>query len=401
METTKSKTLEVNGIHYDASTGVKIGAAQSSTTKTGKNIDGFFRSRTSGSLRPTVAQVKAAQAAKARRQANHLKHHAPQASHSVPVRSAAATPKKLQAVTVHRRQTGENHLQHHTSQASATLMRKAVKRPAPSFHKQAKTKAALTHAVPSLIAVKPSVASVDIGRLTRAKQTSRSPLVSHHTAPASKLAPQFVPLAVKPVPGKPGADTPSAAPAPTPTNKPTPTDIFEHALANASHYVDVKHHSRAFKQKTRNHVLSMAAGTLALVIIAGFAAYQNTPGLQFKVASMQAGVTTQMPNLKAAGFAYKGVKSSDGKLTVGFSGQNGSYQMTQQSTNWTNDDMIEHIGATNASGQPVYKAIDAGNTKVYRFTNTDATWVENGVWYSVSGTTGLTDQQVAKLAQNI
>src|SRR6185369_17839132 len=147
------------------------------------------------------------------------------------------------------------------------------------------------------------------------------------------------PLAVQPVPvpTKPEGEVPSGAPAPTPSTKPpanTPTEkIFEQALMKANNFVDVRTHVHHFRKQTKRHLTSMAAGTLALVVIAGFAAYQNTPGLQFKVASLQAGVSTSVPNLKAAGFAYEGARSHDGKLTVGFSNEQGAYSLTQQTTN--------------------------------------------------------------------
>ena len=195
------------------------------------------------------------------------------------------------------------------------------------------------------------------------------------------------------------------APAPIPTNNPTPadspTDIFEHALMNATHYVDVHAHVKHFKKQTKRHLVSMAAGTFALVVIAGFAAYQNTPGLQFKVASIHAGVSTTMPNFKAAGFAYTGVRASDGKLTIGFKDDTGKYQLTQQTTNLANGDVIQNISATDASGNPNYTTVQAGDTTVYRFANTDATWVYGGTWYTVNGNSPLTDSQVQSLVKSI
>jgi hypothetical protein len=200
------------------------------------------------------------------------------------------------------------------------------------------------------------------------------------------------------VPVKPEGEEPSTPPAPQPNNK--PLDIFEHALMNASHYVDVQAHHARFRLQTRHHLTSMAAGTLALLVIAGFAAYQNTPGLQFKVASMHAGVATHMPNFKAAGFAFNGVKANGSKLTVGFSSVSGNYQLTQSPTNLTGSDMIDSVGATDASGTPDYQTLQAGDTTVYRLSNTSASWVLHGTWYTVSGSNYLTDGQLQSLVTN-
>ena len=296
-----------------------------------------------------------------------------------------------------------NHTRAHGTQNSKTLMRTSVKRPDPSLRKQLATKGALQHAVPSLIVPKQSAVQVDEGRLARAIETPRSPHIARHASHAHVpimpiVAPQLTPLAVQPVPVKPEGEEPSSPPAPQPTNK--PIDIFEHALMNASHYVDVQAHHARFRLQTRRHLASMGAGALALLVIAGFASYQNTPGLQFKVASLHAGVTTHMPNLKAAGFAFNGVKSDGGKLTVGFSGVTGNYQLTQTRTNLSSTDMINTVGATDASGTPDYQITQSGKTTIYRLSNTSATWVQNGTWYTVSGSNYLTDSQLQTLVRN-
>lgn len=443
-------TIEVNGRRYDASSGALLGSASVPPVRTGGNMDGFFRARSSAPKNATVAatqpekvavritpQPKAAvhrvapapqpavmHVAKepaeslvavkiapkpklkphAERTINHARAHAPQLPAAKEPRMAAvAQPSKQKLADLH---SPANHAKPRATQNSLTLMRSAVKRPTPSLVKQLGPKGALQHSVPSLIVPKASVNSVDSSRLERAKSVERSPHVVHHgvvSRPA--IHPTLAPLAVQPVPVKPEGEVPGTAPAPQPTNKPddpgkTP-DMFEQAMANASHFVDVHAHRAHFNKQARKHVTSMAAGTLALLVIAGFAAYQNTPGLQFKVASIQAGVTTGMPNFKAAGFAYNGVRAHNGELTVGFNNTKGSYQLTQTNTNLSGNDMIQNIGATDASGTPNYRTIQAGDTTVYRFDNTGATWVSGGKWYTVSGSSALTDSQVESLIRNI
>lgn len=329
------------------------------------NIDGFFRNPGASatlSPRPTTPQKM--------------------------VGSSSATPVKKVSVR------SVSHAPAHKPQPSITLMRQAVKPPKASFKSHTRVAASLMHKTPSLIATKRSAYSLDEQRLERAKQTSRSPQVSRH-ASTHHVAVQFAPLAVKPAPAKPEPTDPQ------PRSATNPVDIFEHALANASHYVDVRVHRAHFKKKRRTHLVSLTAGGLAMIVIAGFAAYQNSPSLQLKVASMESGVSAHMPNFKAAGFAYNGAKAGDGKLTVGFKGKQGSYELTQQTTNLSSDDMLQTIAATDASGYPTYATVKAGDTTVYRFSNTDATWVSSGKWYSVSGTSALTDSQVTTLVNNL
>lgn len=413
MET--KKIIEVNGKSYDATTGALVKSGHAQPSNRGQNIDGFFRSRTTitptGKTPPTSDRrsVVAAPAPKPYKQSsrgiNHAKRHAPQVSQTVDIRVKSGV-QHSQKLVVHRSPVTPNHTKSVQPQSSQTLMRAAVKRPTPSFHKQAQTKAALQHAVPSLIVPKKSVVAVDTSRLVRAQQTSRSPLIAHHTNPqVSKVLPQFGPLAVTPVPSNPQAPMPGTAPAPQPHNKPDetpkPTDIFEHALANATHFVDVQSHRAHYNRKVRSHVTSMAAGMLALLVIAGFAFYQNSAGLQFKVASFHAGVATHMPNLKAAGFAYDGVKSDGDSVVVGFSDPSGNYRLSQQATNLSGQDVVNNLGATDASGNPDYSTVQAGHTTVYRFGANTATWVQDGTLYTVNGTGNLTNQQVESLVNNI
>jgi hypothetical protein len=408
----KSKTtIEVNGKHYDAATGALVSAATAPRQYRGQNIDGFFRSRTTTVSNQHTPPIKdsitvlaaPAPASRPRKQpgraVNHAQPHQPQDAKTVRVRIKSGV-QHSQKLTVHRSLVSPNHTKAVKPQNSQTLMRTAVKRPAPSFHKQAHTKAALQHAVPSILMSKKSVNTLDEARLARAQQAARSPLVSHHASdrPVGVL-PQLGPLAVKPVPVKPEGHEPATPPAPQPSNR--PTDIFEHALANANHFVDIQTHKAHFRKKARRHAASMAAGTLALLLIAAFAFYQNSPGLQFKVASVHAGVTTHMPDLNAAGFAYNGVKADHDKLIVGFSGAKGSYRLSQVNTNLSGQDVINSLGATDAGGNPDFTTVQADGTTVYRFGNTDALWVQDGTWYTVTGTGALTNDQVTALVRNI
>ncbi len=404
-------TIELNGKRYDAVTGAILGDAKSAPVRAGKNIDGFFRARTMPSQTTSAVQSKSATVAAPAapqpakkpgraRSFNHAKAHAPMPAKTVPARKEQSTAISVARPNGPRPKGADvNHAKAHPVQNSITLMRKAVHRPQPSLHKQLRPAGALQHATPSLIVPKQSVATVDEARLARAQTTPRSTQVTRHGEPiAAAIQPSIVPLAVQPVPVKPEGEVPPTSPPPQPNNKPT-TDIFEHALANASHFVDMKAHTRDYKKHVRRHVGSMLAGTLALVVMAGLAAYQNTPGLQFKVASVQAGVSSNMPNLKASGFAFTGVKAQNDKLTVGFSGASGDYQLIQQRTNLSSNDIIKDVGATDASGAPNYRAVQVGNTTVYRLSNTNATWVSNGTWYTVTGG-NLTDSQLESLARN-
>jgi len=372
-----------------------------------QNIDGFFRGRSSERNELASLMVNARPKVVGR-PVNHLRAHAPKlvapiASHSVRVHTA---PPENETIVVRRTPTAANHARAHTLQKSRTLMRSYVKRPEPRIRTRISSQSPSTikHEVPQLIVPKKLADQISVERLERAKATPKSELISHHSSLTAKSP--FISssdsLAVPPAPtdnNQPPvtSSAPPVAPPPMPTNK--PTDIFEHALMNAENFVDLALHKKQLKKKARMHFASLAAGTLALLIVAGFAVYQNTPGLQFKVASIRAGVSTSMPDFAAVGFSYKGVSVDSGKLVIGFSKGSDNYQLTQQSTNMSGPDMIASVGGVYADGKPAYKTFQVNHTDIYQFNSSSATWVADGKWYTVSG--DLTQAQLAALVQHV
>jgi hypothetical protein len=423
MET--NATLEVNGKHYD----MLVGSVSAPSLRTSpQNIDGFFRARTRArriiphsklpinssvsSLPATTRLVPSApeihNPLHATRAVNHTRAHTPQNSRSRVI-SVDQTTTRTQRLTVHRGQP--NHARYRTTQHSQTLRRDAVRTPEQSTHNRLRPSGALQAKVPSDISFKRSAEHIDSDRLIRASSVPKSPLVIHHSTKTAPIVPTLTALTVQPAPSPavppivpppiPGNDgvPPAPAPAPLPDNK--PTDIFEHALANANNFVDLKAHKASYHKKAKTHIASMAIGSLALIVAATFVLYQSSPLLQVKVASVKAGISAHMPDFAAAGFIYNGVRAADDRIIFGFKSQNKSYELTQTSTNFNDADMIQTIGAVNPNGTPIYQVVMAGNTVVYRFNNTNATWVADGNWYTVSGNGALTNQQVAAIVQHV
>lgn len=407
--------IELNGNRYDAKTGALLKASTLPATKSGRTIDGFFRKRANSSNTTTTPKkasestaIAAAPAPKRRprlhapRRINHAKAHIVQPAVTTDTRVRPERPQHATTNAVLPRSIAQlNHAKPHTVQSSETLMRKAVKRPSPSLAKQLHPQGALQHSVPSLIATKVSAQSVHEARLARAKTTKRSPKITHIASVDHKpgVSPNFLPLAVQPVPVKPEAEEQDApAPHSNPTTQP---NIFEQAIAGANHYVDLATHRAHFKKQSKRHMASMASGALALLLLAGFATYQNTPGLQLKIAGIRAGTHTSLPSIQAAGFAYTGVQIGNAKLIIGLRAGGGHYELTQTATNLSSEDMIASVGSTDASGAPRYQTVRSNNTTIYRFSNNSATWVQNGTWYTLSGDHALSDTQVVSLAKRV
>ncbi len=282
----------------------------------------------------------------------------------------------------------------HKQQAPSTLMRRAVKKPDAQARKRVAVAEELLHPSPQPSRTHPSAAHrIDHARLQRASNVPKNSAVNRFHAP-KPIPIIFTRTPVKTAP-KPAVESPAATPAPI-----TAPDIFEQAIANATHYVDIAAHKAVFKKKARRHAVSMGAGTLALLLLMGFAAYLHMPNIQAKVAGLRAGVVAAAPNFSAAGFSLSGIESRNARLTYGFHDKQSQYRLTEQPTNWDSQDMIQHVAALNADGTQDYQTVSADAQTVYRLGKTQATWVKDGTWYHVHGADPLTDNQLRSLVRN-
>lgn len=288
----------------------------------------------------------------------------------------------------------------HQPKPSQTLMRTAVKKP--SVSKPIHVQHALTvKTAVTPIAVKTSVSSVSHARLERAKSTVRSEHIRRFATDDKPegFVVQHAHVPVRLAPDKPEeVEEPAGAPQPERTNN--PEDMFTRAIATAHHHTDIKANTHAYKQRVRRHFASMAIGTTALVLIAVFAAYLNSPNLQISVAGIQAGVSTKQINFANTGFAYTGVKVERSKRLVGLSTDEARYVLIEEATNWQGAQMIDHISAYNIDGSLNYKKLQFGDQTVYRLNNGNATWVKNGTWYQLNGERAVGDQQLRSLVEN-
>lgn len=303
----------------------------------------------------------------------------------------AAVQKGPTKVTVQSKAT-PNHTKAHAQQSSHTLMRKAVKKPEPAT--KYSVHAPVTHNHGTSITVKHPAHQINEHRLKRAQSIEQSAYVQKYN-PIHHIP---VTLAAVPVQPEPKAEEQAPPVAPPPLQH--GIEMFERAIQNASHYVDISAQKKHFTKKRRKHALSMGSGFAALMLVAGFMVYQNSPGLQISAAGMRVGVSTAAPDFKEIGLRYNGVASAKDKRIIGLKDEKGTYQLTQQKTNWSGDSMIQSVSSTDASGQPNYTTVELNGQKVYRLNNGSDMWVKNGVWYSLSGNRGVNPEKLEAIVQN-
>jgi len=366
----KNTYIEINGNKYDAVTGKQIAKSHSSVTpmKQSKNvgsIDGFSRRK-----------------ATQRIPANH-------------------SPKN--------------------QQKSQTLMRQSVKKPAVAPQPSAHSKNQTNHIAKSALGQHPR-------RVESAKTSPKSPHVKKYGTPVARtsIAKNHSEISIKKQEPsqvhKSAKSTHTSQHHATTKAKPTQSTtaqkrklmterMIESALNNAQSHEEVHQSSKSISKKRRKSLakrlgvssrsMAMSSAALAVVLLAGFFALQNVPNFAMRVAATRAGFAAEMPDYKPSGFSFKGpINYSSGKVTVSFRSNSDSraYDFVQQSSKWNSDALLSNFVATENKQYQTYQ--DRGRT-LYIYDGSNATWVDNGIWYQIEGESNMTTDQLVRIAASI
>lgn len=286
-------------------------------------------------------------------------------------------------------------------QKSKTLMRPGVKKPEAvkkevQESKQEENQAAFT--------------KQDHARIERAKSAPKSNLIRRFSGSSSSIPSVVKKEAALAVAAAPSGNITSTVThlAEAAENKAQRSVIsLENALRNASsHLMEIERNlidqkglleRIGFKNKTAN-LGSLFAAALLLV---GFFSYQNIPNVEMRVAATRSGINAHMPGYSPAGFGVADtIQTEPGKVTVSFKSRTDdkNFKLSQQASNWTSDSLLSsHVLASN---QPYQTYQDSGRT-VYIYDNSNATWVDGGIWYKIEGNASLTSDQLLRIASSL
>ncbi len=339
----KQQTITINGVAYDAHTGMRI---------------------------ETTPQEKKPEKAVAKKTAE------------IP----AKRPRSVSATAIHGNRTKK----------SATLSRRYVATPAhkkptlvkkPMVSKHVKSpmiskfaKAAPVATAPT--APKPASAAHDIGPVPHPKVTHRPPAV---IPKATKLRSTNIRHRA----------APAAQKAPT-TNTVTKQSAIEQALAKS------KPNKKEVKNAKRGkRLMSIATGSLALVLLAGYVTYINMPSLSVRVAAMQSGVAATYPSYQPAGYSLRGpVAYEDGQVTMKFASNTSrqNFTLNQSRSTWDSSALLDNYVQQASNGQ--YQTYNDSGLTIYVY-GTDAAWVNGGILHTISGDASLSNEQIRHLATSM
>jgi hypothetical protein len=303
----------------------------------------------------------------------------------------------------------------HQPEHAKTLRRDVVKQPVikPQKPLKAHMPTDVVKHKPGVLTVTPKLSSdvVDPARATRALDVSRSPHVERfrkqpqprYTGHAAATPAQPVRRPIESI--RPARTSTGIAPraAHHTHSANAEDDVFEQAIAYAkSHEQAAPKESgrQKVKRASRRHkrFVGILASVLMVVALGGFIFWQNRADVELQLAAARSGVPASMPAYKPSGFAVKGLTYSPGTVTIGFGNGNKSFNVTQKSSNWDSETLLQNYVAT--SGQP-YDAYQAAGRTVYVYGNGNATWVNGGIWYQINDSGNLSKDQIINLATSM
>lgn len=345
--------IEINGKRYNATTGQAISTSAHEPKNHNpkkRSLDGFIPGK-----------------AKARK---NLKVAEP--THTTTESARPHTPK---------------HVTHHKTQKSQSLMRKAVRKPAAESSK---------HIVPKQ----------NPARLQRAQKTPLSKHISRFSSEPKTHKPTPT-LQVAKQPKQAHTQAVSAAPSHEAKPVSAAQKHFEVALTHATAHEQqhTKKQKRGAKAAKRlgisRKVMNVSAAMLAVVLLAGFFAYQNMSAISMQIASSRAGIDAKLPGYQPTGFSVSGpIEYQPGSISVDFSSRTDDreFTLTQTASKWNSNALVENFLGKNNKTYQTHE--DKGKT-IYVYDRNNATWVSGGIWYNVESNSTINNDQLLRMVGSL
>jgi len=161
--------------------------------------------------------------------------------------------------------------------------------------------------------------------------------------------------------------------------------------------------SEVFRLTFGQRIAPAVATALSFVVVVGYITYLNIPNLAIRVAANRAGFDASMPAFTPEGFAFNGpVQYSKGQVTIGFTKKDKSddqkFAVTERKSNLDSLSLLESYVKPQSSQYATYE--DKGLT-IYVYGESDATWVNRGVWYTIEDANELSADQLIQVAASM
>lgn len=154
------------------------------------------------------------------------------------------------------------------------------------------------------------------------------------------------------------------------------------------------------RQKRAFRMPAIATAAAAVAILAGYGVYAAYPNVQVRVAASKAGINAQ-PTVALNGYHISGpVAYANGEITVNYRDGNGSTYSVNQRKAAETDKSLRTAASSRGSSNMTYEEISAGSTNIYRYDD-KATWVKDGMVYTIDTNDRLTNEQISTIAKSV
>lgn len=316
------------------------------------------------------------------------------------------TPKKTPTATLHHAghihvHTTPKAVRHHQPEHAKTLMRHTVQKPHTQIKPAIKTQVAVE--LPAklsrqTIAHKLAATNINISRLERAKATVKHTAIQHFQMNTAVGAPALEQHRIAATPGHPPV-IPVRAQPPTAISRPAVQhvqrpDMFETAMRHARSHEQPAHRAHKAHRRLTN--------TLAVIgvflVLGGFIAYLNLPGIEVHIASFNAGFRVSMPGYSPTGYTLEGgIQRAGGTVSMHFVSGDSSYTITEQPSNWNSRTLADNTAAIAGTSKP----IERNGRLIYVYGGSNAAWVNNNVRYDITSNASITSDQLVNIAASM
>lgn len=179
----------------------------------------------------------------------------------------------------------------------------------------------------------------------------------------------------------------------------TDKQIKEEAIAEALSKPAVKDVKKGFFKRHKKFINIFSVCTV-LVIVAAYLTYVNLPNLSVRVAGAQAGINATFPEYHPDGYSVSGpITYADGQVNINFQANTGSFQfvITQKKTNWDSTALQEKV---NKETSGAFITNEKNGLTIFTY-NGNATWVNGGILYTISGNAPLRSDQILHIATSL
>jgi hypothetical protein len=301
------------------------------------------------------------------------------------------------------RLSGSLHQAPFKAEKSQTLIRRIVKKPNA-------TARSLTQ--PARPIVPHSTARQLFGKIP-AERLNRAGQITHNNSASRFGAADFSQpklssnLKVTPAPKSTGA--PAAAPFLSKTLRNRDgRSAFRHPLNNIlpSHQ-PTKSATARLKAITKHlnfnlKVIGMVLLGLVILAALAFVIYKKVPTADMWLADVKAGFSGHVPAIVPVGYTFtEPIISHKGVIAVQFKSavNHDQFAITQRPSGWSSVSLASNFLANSKLPYQTYAAPDGLTIYVYAVGN--ATWVDSGIWYTITGTDALSTNQILAIADSM